>query len=276
MLATRIGERHVGRYDSLNATAAYIEQKLRSAGFAVAEQPFEASDKQVKNIIAEKKGRDPKLPILIVGAHYDSVPGTPGANDNASGVAALLELANRLRNVELERTVQFVFFVNEEPPFFHTEEMGSMVYSGKLEDERQQVLGMISLETIGCYSDVAGSQHYPSSLAMLYPDKGNFIGFVGNRGSEPFLKVVVKQFREGAQFPSEGLSAPSEWPGVGWSDHWSFWQSGYPAIMVTDTAPFRYAHYHEPTDTPDQIDFDRMARVVVGMDRVIRKLAASA
>ncbi|WP_428939770.1 M28 family peptidase [Fontivita pretiosa] len=163
-----------------------------------------------------------------------------------------------------------------EPPFFQTEAMGSLVYASRCKQRNENVLGMIALETIGFYTDAPNSQQYPPPLAMLYPSTGNFIAFVGNLASLRLVQRCVGSFRAHAQFPSEAGVAPESIPGVGWSDHWSFWQQGYPAIMVTDTAPFRYPHYHQPTDTPDKLDYDRTARVVAGLSCVVSDLAKQA
>ena len=150
--------------------------------------------------------------------------------------------------------------------------MGSLVYARQARKQGDKVVAMLALETIGCYSDVAKSQKYPAPFSLFFPDTGNFIGFVSDLGSRTLLRDVVGTFRETTRFPSEGIAAPGWIQGIGWSDHWSFWQAGYPALMVTDTAPFRYPHYHEPTDTPEKLDFERMARVVAGVGRVVEKL----
>ena len=207
-------------------------------------------------------------------AHYDSAPGTPGANDNGSAVASLLTLARRFAGQPQPRTLRFVFFVNEEPPFFQTAAMGSWVYAKECRRRHDRIVGMWSLETMGYYSDAKGSQHYPFPFSLFYPDTGNFIGFVANSQSGELLKRTIGGFRKHAQFPSEGVAAPDVVPGLGWSDHWSFWQEGYPAVMITDTALFRYPHYHEATDTPDRLDYDRLGRVVDGLTAVVRDLAA--
>jgi Zn-dependent M28 family amino/carboxypeptidase len=191
------------------------------------------------------------------------------------GIAALLELALLLKSSKLQKNVRFVFFVNEEPPFFQTDTMGSRVYARKLRSQHVSVSAMISLETIGCYSDLPDSQKYPPVLSLLYPSRGNFIGFVGNTASRNLVRRVTRTFRESTQFPSQGIAAPDDWPGVGWSDQWSFWQEHYPAIMVTDTAPYRYRPYHTPYDTADKVDFEKMARVVEGVRKVIVALASS-
>jgi Zn-dependent M28 family amino/carboxypeptidase len=197
-----------------------------------------------------------------------------GANDNASGVAATLELARLLQGSHPRRTIRFVFFADEEPPYFQTSAMGSLVYARQLRRDAVQVSAMISLETIGFYSDVQNSQKYPALLSFFYPNRGNFIAFVGNPESRELVRRSVRKFRESAQFPSEGIAAPKNWPGVGWSDHWSFWQEQYPAIMITDTAIFRYPYYHTSLDTLDKVDFEKMARVVDGVRAVVVSLAS--
>lgn len=274
-LAGEIGERNTIHYSALRTAADYIESRFSGLGLPVREEKYRVDDKEVSNIVAVLKGSGRPEEIVVIGAHYDSVEGSPGANDNASGVAAVLELARLFKDAKPQRTIRFVAFVNEEPPYFQTEEMGSLVNARQARKQGDKVVAMLSLETIGCYSDQAKSQHYPSLFSLFYPDTGNFIGFVSDLGSRTLLRKVVGTFRETTRFPSEGVAAPGWIQGIGWSDHWSFRQTGYPAIMVTDTAPFRYPHYHEPTDTPEKLDFERMARVVVGIGRVVEKLVNS-
>ena len=209
---------------------------------------------------------------MVIGAHYDTVYDCPGADDNTSGIAALLELARALKDSHPARTVRFVAFVNEEPPWFQTDDMGSLVYAEQAHKLKENIVAAISIETIGMYSDAEGSQEYPAGFKSLYPSKGNFIAFVGDLGSRSLVRQAVRSFREVTKFPSEGSAAPGAIPGVGWSDHWSFWQEGYPAIMVTDTAPFRNVNYHRPTDTPETLDYDSMARVVHGLVGVVADL----
>jgi Zn-dependent M28 family amino/carboxypeptidase len=272
-LSAVIGERSVSRNGSLQAAVEYLSGNLRQAGYAVKESKYALAGQSVSNLEATLSGRDTASDTIIVGAHYDSVAGTVGANDNASGVAATLELARLLQGSKLRKTVRFVFFVNEEPPYFQSNDMGSLVYARQLRRERVPISAMISLETIGYYSDALGSQKYPPILGYFYPSRGDFIGFVGNTESRDLLRRSIRTFRESTNFPSEGLSAPADWPGVGWSDHWSFWQGQFPAIMITDTALFRYRYYHTPLDTSDKVDFKKMARVVHGVRRVIESLA---
>jgi hypothetical protein len=271
-LAGDIGERNLRRYAQLNAAAEFIEDSFKRTGLTPRRESYELQGQACHNIEVEIRGARPE--ILVVGAHYDSVFGSPGANDNGSGVAAVLALARRFAGKPAEKTVRFVAFVNEEPPFFQTEEMGSFVYAKRCKERGDRIEAMISLETIGYFSDEPGSQKYPAAgLGFFYPSKGNFIGFAANTKSRSLLRTAVSAFRKTGKLPCEGAALPATIPGIGWSDQWSFWQCGYPAIMVTDTAPFRYPHYHEASDTPDKLDYDRFALVVSGMESVIRELA---
>ena len=274
-LTVEIGERNVAKPGSLQRTADYLQGSLERMGYAVTQISYQIGTQRVTNIEAILPGRDnDPASNIVVGAHYDSVEGTVGANDNATGVAATLELARLLRGKKLSTSVRFVLFVNEEPPYFQTESMGSIVYARHLRRQGVRVSAMISLETIGYYSDAPGSQKYPFGFGLLYPDRGNFIGFVGNSASRDLVLRSIRVFRETTLFPSEGIAAPEALPGVGWSDQWSFWQEGYPGIMITDTAPFRYPYYHSLDDTFDKVDFDRVARVVSGVQQVLEALAA--
>jgi Zn-dependent M28 family amino/carboxypeptidase len=272
-LAGSIGERNVIAYQPLQQAAQYIEDALKHQGYEVQSQDYVVQMRKVRNLIAEIRGGARANEIVVIGAHYDTVFDCPGADDNTSGVAALLELARLLKNSHPERTVRFVAFVNEEPPHFQTENMGSWVYAKEVHRKKENIVAALSLETIGTYSDVEGSQRYPEGFKSLYPSKGNFIAFIGNLSSHGLVRDAVRSFREAEQFPSEGSAVPESIAGVGWSDHWSFWQEGYPAIMVTDTAPFRNRNYHEPTDKPETLDYGRMARVVHGLMGVVTDLA---
>jgi Predicted aminopeptidases len=274
-LAGKIGERNLWCYQELKASADYIEATLAGQGYRVAKQEYKVEGMAVNNLETEVRGISQPEQIVIVGAHYDSVYGCPGANDNATGIAAVLEIARLLKQHKPGRTLRFVAFVNEEPPFFMTGEMGSVIYARRSKQRGEQIAAMLSLETIGYYSDAAGSQHYPAPLSLFYPDTANFIGFVGNISSRELVRRAIKTFRATTEFPSEGGALPGWIPGVGWSDHWSFWQEGYEAIMITDTALFRYQHYHTSDDTPDKIDFDRMARVVAGLVHVVADLTGA-
>jgi len=271
VLGGEIGERNMARYPQLNAAADFIENSFSRAGLHPRRDTYDLHGSACHNIEAEIRGASPR--ILLVGAHYDSVFGSPGANDNGSGVAAMLALARRFAQTSARHTLRFVAFVNEEPPHFLTEQMGSFVYAGRCRARADQISVMISLETIGYFSDAPHSQTYPSvGLGVFYPTVGNFIGFVGNVHSRSLLRRAIALFRKHARIPSEGAALPAFIPGVSWSDQWAFWQHGYPGIMVTDTAPFRYPYYHSAADTPDKLDYNRFALVVSGMQKVIEEL----
>jgi Zn-dependent M28 family amino/carboxypeptidase len=273
VLAGDTGERNMWHYEALLSSARYIRRRFEDAGHTVRVQEYTVQGKAVANLEVEIRGRSLPDEHVVVGAHYDSVPGCPGANDNASGVAALLELARLFSRHNPERTVRLAAFVNEEPPFFQTDEMGSRVFARAARERGDNIVAFLALETIGCYSDEPDSQSYPPPFGQMYPDRGNFIAFVGNTASRSLVRRCVGSFRSHTAFPSEGIAAPGAVAGVGWSDHWAFWQEGYPGVMVTDTAPFRYAYYHDAYDTPDKIDYDRTARVVAGLHRVVADLA---
>jgi len=270
-LAGEIGERNMWHYPQLNVAADFIENAFSRAGLRTRRDSYDMHGQVCHNIEAEIPGARPE--ILLIGAHYDSVFGSPGANDNGTGVAATLALAQRFAGRKPEHTLRFVAFVNEEPPYFLSDEMGSFIYAGRCKAHGDKISGMISLETIGYFSDAPHSQTYPSpGLGIFYPKVGNFIGFVSNVQSRALLRRVVALFRKYAQIPSEGAALPAFIPGVSWSDQWSFWRYGYPGIMVTDTAPFRYPHYHSSSDTPDKLDYDRFTLVVSGIEKVIEDL----
>jgi hypothetical protein len=272
-LAQQIGERNLEHSDHLEAAAAYIRRYLEQNDYTVQEDSYVVRGKTVSNLFTFVGGPPKGKGIIVIGAHYDSVSGSPGADDNASGVAAVLELARILKDESPDHPIMLAFFPNEEAPFFQTEEMGSLHLARTLERNSQQVAGMISIESVGYYSDQPHSQRYPSGFASFYPNTGNFVAFVSNLHSRVLLHSALAEFRSSTHFPSEGASLPSWVTGVSLSDQWSFWQAGFPAIMITDTPPFRNPHYHTATDAPDTLDYDRLARVVVGLKHVAMKLA---
>ena len=273
MLAATIGERNLWSYGALEQAAQYISTRLTAAGYTPRRQTFELAKLPLSNIEAVLEGSTRGAEIVVVGAHYDTVVGCPGANDNATGVAAVLELAQRFSGRRQPRAIRFVAFVNEEPPFFQTEHMGSAVYANALRSGDERVAGMLSLETMGYYAEERGSQRYPAPMAAVYPDVGNFIGLVANVASARLLWRARRAFKRRTSFPLQSATVPAAIPGVGWSDHWAFWQAGYPAMMVTDTAPYRYPWYHTADDTPEKVDYDRLAHVVDGLETVIEAIA---
>lgn len=255
--ALAVQERNV----DLETPARYIEQAFRSQGLEFSVQEFVSAGRRVRNI--EAGAGD-----IVVGAHYDTVPGSPGADDNASGVAVLIELA------AMKMPVRLVAFANEEPPYSFGPDMGSWAWAKRARDRGEPIRAMFSLEMLGYYRDTAGSQRYPAPLGLFYPDRADFIAFVGDLGARGLVRRSIGAFRKGAEFPSEGVAAPAFIPGVTWSDHWSFRRHGYPAIMITDTAFYRYPHYHLPNDTPDKLDYERMARVTLGLAAMLNELAS--
>ncbi len=275
MLAEQIGERNYSRYQGLIKSRDYIAEQLGKNRGNLRLDDFEVKGLKFSNLELEFLGSTHPNELIIIGAHYDTHRDSPGANDNASGVAAMLALAKLFTEADLihSRTVRFVAFANEEMPFFGTGEMGSRLYAERSRLKKEDILLMISLETMGYYSTRAGSQRYPRPLSLIYPDRGDFIAFVSDVRSSSLLRRSLKIFRKNVDFPSEGAALPRFVPGVAWSDHSSFWSQGYRAFMVTDTAPFRYPYYHHELDLPDKIDFKRLARVVKGLDKVIQEFS---
>ncbi len=260
--------------EALKHARDYIAEQFRAQGHQVAFQEYQVRGQRFENIEVELTGAAQADEIVVVGAHYDSVTGVPGANDNGSGVAALLEFGRIMGGpARHARTLRLVAFVNEEPPFFQAESMGSVVYAGRSAARSEKIVAMLTLETIGYFTDSPGSQRYPYPFGLLYPSRGDFVGFVGNLSSRALVRDAVALFRQHAAIPSEGVAAPGFIPGVGWSDQWAFWLNHYPAIMVTDTAVYRYPHYHRETDTPDKIDYASIARVLLGVVPVVEALA---
>ncbi len=264
-LAGEIGERNVFRPEALAAAARYIEEEWRRQGYAIERLAYTARGVESVNLEVTRTGHPSPDQILLVGAHYDSVAGSPGANDNGTGVAALLELSRLFAEASPGRSLRFVAFVNEEPPFFSWGSMGSMVYARAARKRGDDIRLAISLETLGYYSDEPGSQRYPPFFRFFYPDRGNYIAFVSNFRSRSWMKRAIGAFEASSRFPVESVATFELVPGVGWSDHLSFWRQGYPAFMITDTAPYRYPHYHSPSDTPDKVDYSSLARVTDGL-----------
>ena len=273
VLAGEIGERNVTRPGAMGRAREYIERSWLAQGYQVARYAYTVQGVECANIEVTRAGKQAAMPMVLVGAHYESAESTPGANDNASGVASMLEISRYFAKNAPPATVRFVAFVNEEPPFFRTDQMGSRVYAKMARARGDKIRVMISLETIGYYTDRPGSQQYPAPLNWFYPDRGNFIGFVSDLGSRSIMHRAVAAFRGHSDFPLECCATWSGIPGVDWSDHGAFWDEGYSAFMVTDTAPYRYPHYHMPTDTPDKVDYAALARVSSGMCGVVSVLA---
>lgn len=272
-LAGEIGERHYGEPKAYNDAANYIAVNFQTTGLVPYEEAL--GDKlQFKNIIAEHYGTSLPDEVIVVGAHYDTVWMSPGADDNASGVAVLIEMARRLKTMQLARTIRFVAFANEEQPYFFTENMGSLFHAKRSSERGDSITAMLSLEMLGYFSNESGSQSYPSPLSWFYPDKANFIAFVSNLKTHKLLKKSIAIFRESQSFPSEGLTVPVALiRDVRRSDQAAFWRYNYPAFMVTDTAAHRNYAYHNARDVPESLDYDAMARITTGLISVLVSLA---
>lgn len=275
-LSAQIGERNIfNNPAALEAAAGYIRQQWSDQGYAVSDQRYRARGIDSANLEVTRPGNERPEEILLLGAHYDSVRGSPGANDNASGVAALIEISRLIRHADPGRTVRFIAFTNEEPPFFYMRKMGSLIYAKAARARSDNILLMVSLETIAYYRSESKTQRYPPLFKYFHPDRANFIAFVSNIRSRRQLRQAAAAFRAASDFPCEESATFACVPGVGWSDHSSFWRYGYPAMMVTDTAFYRYPYYHTSADTPDKLDYDSLARVTEGLHRMVLSLAGT-
>ena len=274
VLANEYPSRH-GRFpDVLNAAGDFIVQEFGSLGYTVEPQLYECEGATVRNLVAAKKGSGQDRSCIIIGAHYDTVIGTPGADDNASGVAGLLELARLLKDQPLQHTIRFVAFPHEEPPYFYTHLMGSRQYAKGLKQNGENVLAMLSLEMLG-YAGENYPQLYPAPFMRLlgrYPKHGNYIALVGNLRSLGLMSVIRKAMRDQRTIGVESLSAPGFIPPLFLSDHSSFWKAGFPALMVTDTAFLRNPYYHGEGDTPDTLNYVFLATAVSAVYAAVQSL----
>jgi Zn-dependent M28 family amino/carboxypeptidase len=271
-----IGSRSVHEYDKLEATKEYIVSHLKAFGYIPSLQTYTYSGRNYSNVIASIRGA--KLPdeTVIIGAHYDTVFGTPGADDNASAVATLLEIARALKGFSPDRTLKLIFFVIEEPPVFRSEHMGSYVYAKEAKERNENIKSMISLEMLGYYANEKEGQSFPFPLmSLIYPSTPNFIAVVGNLSSRNLVRKVKNSLKASSHIPVETLSAFSFVPGVDFSDHRSFWKMGYPAVMITDTAFYRNPNYHTEADTIDTLDFDKMSDLLIGLIQAAKDLTDS-
>jgi Zn-dependent M28 family amino/carboxypeptidase len=264
--------RDAGHPENLDRVAAYIRQEFEQAQGRVAEQPYEANDRTYRNVIA-RFGPDTKERI-VVGAHYDSAGKQPGADDNASGVAGLIELAYLLGKTPLPVCVELVAFTLEEPGYFRTAQMGSAIHARSLKKQGIPVRVMFSLEMIGYFTDAPHSQSFPVSiLAAFYPSQGNFIAVVGKLDQISVVRRVKKAMRSASSLPVYSINAPRFVPGIDFSDHLNYWEAGYKAVMITDTAFYRNPNYHTWRDTADTLDYQRMAMVVQGVHTAVLAFA---
>jgi len=272
-LSIVIGSRNVHEYDKIETAKKYIVTCLRNLGYDPGLQKYIYDGKEFSNIIVTISGARNPDETVIIGAHYDTAFGTPGADDNASAVAVLLEMCRMLKEFSPGRTLKLVFFVNEEPPSFMTENMGSYVFAREAKARNENITAMICLEMVGYYGDTKGTQTFPFPLMnLIYSSTPNFIAVVGNISSRNLVALVKKSLGAGSRIPVEALTAVSFVPGVNFSDHRSFWKMGYPAVMITDTAFYRNPNYHTERDTIDTLDFNKMSDLVKGAIRVVKDL----
>ena len=272
-LAGEIGVRNLYRPEGLVAASSYLARQLQDLGAEVEYETYEWENRPYRNVVTAYRGDGAEDEVVVVGAHYDTAPNTPGADDNGSGCAALIEVARVLARTEHTRTIRFVLFANEEPPHYTTEGMGSRVHARRSRERGDDVVAMLSLETVGYYTDAPGSQLYPPPFGWFYPDRGNFLGVVGNLASRGLVIETLRNLQATTTLPVEGVATFDWIQGVSWSDHWSFWLEGYPAVMVSDTAPFRYPDYHTTTDLPEMLDYPRFARATAGIAGAVLGLA---
>jgi len=271
-LSEDIGIRDYLNYANLEKSARFVEEEFKDLGYTTEIMEYKIDKRLFKNIIATNSKYKKPGPAVIVGAHYDTCS-NPGADDNASGVAGLIELAYLLKDEQTGATIKFIAFVNEEPPFFMSQDMGSSVYVRQAKKKREDILGAVILESIGYYRQEPNSQEYPAPLGIFYPNQGNFITMVSNFPSAGMLKILARGFRKASNFPLECFTGPTFIPGVSFSDNWSFWQEGYRAIMVTDTAFLRNPNYHSQADLPHTLDYRKMALVIKGLKSAIIEFA---
>lgn len=261
ILAGDIGERNVFYPQALQEAANYIDGQWTHQGYSVQRQTYTVQGIECANIETFREGDSYPNDIILIGAHYDSVRGSPGANDNGTGIAALVEISRQFLSITPACTIRFVAFVNEEPPFFFCREMGSLVYAKAAKKNGDKIRFMVSLEMLGCFKNDKGSQRYPPLLKYFYPDQANFIAFVSNLKSRRVMHQAAEAFRRHSDFPLEHIATLAIVPGVSESDHLSFWRHGFKAFMVTDTAYYRYPYYHTPYDTADKVCFAEFTRL---------------
>jgi len=270
-LSHEIGERGLFKYDNLNKAADYITGEFRSLGYEVDFQKYKIRNRTFKNIIVTKTGSRKPGEVIVLGAHYDSMK-NPGADDNASAVAGLLETARIFSGKKTGRTIKFIAFTNEEPPLFKKKSMGSKVYAKAARANEDDIKGALILDMIGYFSNEPRSQRYLPGLNFFYPRTGNFIAMVGNTKSKQLIRYTAASFRRATKLPVERVIAPNFVIAIGMSDDWAFWKEGYPAVMITDTAYFRNPNYHKRSDTYDTLDYKSMAEVTKGVAAALKAL----
>ena len=252
-------------YKQLRKCEEWIKDRWELQGYFVRKQTFSIKAKEYSNLEIEIKGRKLPSEIIIISAQYDTLPDSPGANNNGSGMAILFQLSQLLRKHTPDRTLRLLNFVNEEDPFFGTEMMGSYQYAKRSQQLREDIKVMLSMDALGIYKDELGSQRLSFPFSLFYPDRGNFLAFIGNLYSRKYMKETTKGFKKGSSFPIQAGVVPEWVKGGAWSDHSSFWKFGYPGIMVTDTGGFRSPFHTTKEDTLEKLNSEAMSRIVFGM-----------
>lgn len=275
-LAGLIGPRILAKPKSIEATLGYLRREWSDMGYDITDESFDALGDQATNLIIEQQGTRRADEIVLLGAHYDTVSSTPGADDNASAVAVLLEVSRLLRGHVGTRTVRFVAFACEEPPYFNYDSMGSQHHARQSRLRGDKILGMLCLEMVGYFSDQPGSQQIPPTIPKFlrpcFPRRGNFLAAVGNLPSWKLAWQFRRGFKRGTRLPLFSIVLPELIHEIRLSDNSSFWDQGYPALMLTDTSFLRNPHYHQVTDTPETLDYARMADVTLGVAAALRRL----
>lgn len=274
VLASLIGERNSRRPSAIEAARVYITRQLKEARYAVAEQPYAVSSRAAVNLEVTLPGRRPELGELVVGAHYDTALGTPGADDNASAVAALIEIAAGLVGFEPRRTIRLVFYDTEEMPHFMLNEMGSQQHAALCLRERRNLRGMICLESIGYFARAQPAAGAPAwAIQLLRPMGGKHVVLVSNLRSAAFCYALFWNLLRAGWWRTLTLALPSRIKLIQLSDHRGYWEAGYRAAMVTDTALLRNPNYHQPTDLPETLDFNRLAKLTRALIGAIRRMS---
>jgi Zn-dependent M28 family amino/carboxypeptidase len=273
MLAHQIGQRSTAKVGNLALARDYIEGKLAKVSLHAKEKPFTTRGFSGVNVEVEVEGSGTVADVLVLGAHYDTEPYSPGGGDNASGCAVLLEVAKGLAGKIHNRAIDIVFFDFGSERFAGTGDAGSHYWVQNARSDGKRIAAMLSFDSIGRFSEDAGSQGGPFPLSVCYPGKGNFLMFSGDLGTRDLVQDCVEAWRGTADFPCEGVTLPGFIPGLDSSDHYAFRQYGWPAIVVSDTGPYRSKEYGTPEDTADHLNYPVMAKVVSRLVKLVERLA---
>jgi len=264
-MSVTLGERNPEHYDALVRCADWVKERWEAQGYVVKTQSFTLEGREYANLEIEIPGDKAPSEIVVISAQYDTLPGSPGANNNGSGMAVLLKLSELLKGYSPDRTLRLVAFTTEEDPYFGTEMMGSYHYAKRSSELGEDILIMLSMDAMGYHVNTTRSQKLPFPFSLFYPDRGDFLAFIGDLSSRKYMVDVTRGFKKGSSFPIEAGVVPQGVTGAGWSDHCSFWRFGYPGMQVTDTGAFRSPWHANEGDTMEKIDFDALSRIALGM-----------